>query len=63
METHDKIIFVVESRSLGCVRERNDLEVGELEYNVTMWAISILINSISCKFLVDFENSTDRSVE
>lgn len=59
VEPLEKIIFTVESKRLGCGRECDNFKVGKLGDDAAMWAISILIYTISCEFLVDFENLSE----
>lgn len=59
MKASEKVIFTIETKRLGRGRECHDLKVGELGYNATMWAISVLVYTISCEFLVDFKNLSE----
>jgi len=59
LETFEKVILTVETKRLGCGRECYDLKVGEFGYNTAMWAISVLVYTISCKFLLDVKNLSE----
>lgn len=50
LKSFEQIVLAVNPKCLGCGREGDDLEVGKLGDNATMWAIPVLIHTISCVF-------------
>ena len=59
VQTMEKEIFTVESKSLCCYAESYDLEVRELWDNPTSGHISEFIHTISGEILADTENSDE----
>ena len=59
VQTMEKEIFTVESKSLCCYAESYDLEVRELWDNLTSGHISEFIHTISGEILADTENSDE----
>ena len=59
VQTIEKEIFTVESKSLSCYAESHDLEVRELRDNPASGHISEFIHTISGEILADSENSDE----
>jgi len=59
MKPCEKAILTVKTKSLGSGRQCDDLKVGELGNHAAMWAVPILVNTISGKLLVDVKNLSE----
>ena len=56
VKTREKVIISVKPKCLGHRRQGDDLHIGDLGDDATMWAIPILVYTISCEFLVYVKN-------